>query len=74
MEVEIRNLENPRQEPEEHYFRSDHQRLVDLGYQPTHDMEAEIKLMMQDLFTYRSRLEAVAQTMNPDIHCDGRQE
>ena len=34
--------QNPRVELEEHFYEPDHTNLLDLGYQPTHDVEAEI--------------------------------
>lgn len=74
LEVEIRNLQNPRQELEEHYFNPDHQKLLDLGYQPSHDMAAELDIMIRDLMEYRSRIESHRQALIPDVHWDGKRE
>jgi UDP-sulfoquinovose synthase len=74
LEVEVRNLENPRQELEEHYYKPDHQRLFDLGYQPTHDVEAEMRVMIRDLLGYRERIEAKREALIPDVRWDGRRE
>lgn len=74
LEVEVRNLENPRQEMEEHYYKPDHQHLLDLGYQPTHDMEAEMRIMLQDLMKYRDRIEVKRNVLIPDVRWDGRRE
>ena len=41
--VEIRHYDNPRTELEEHYYNPDRQHLIDLGYQPTHDIKTIIK-------------------------------
>ena len=71
LKVEIRNLENPRIEPEEHYYNSDHQHLLDLGYQPTHDVETEMAITLNDLMKYRERIEARAHVLIPDIRWDG---
>lgn len=71
LNVEIRNLENPRKELETHYFNPDHQHLLDLGYQPTHDMEQELAVMLKDLIKYRSRIEARREALIPDIRWDG---
>ena len=68
------DLENPRQEMEEHYYNPDHERLSDLGYQPTHDVEAEMRIMIQDLMKYRDRIEAKREALIPDVHWDGRRE
>jgi len=71
IEARIRNLENPRLELEEHYFKPDHQHLLDLGYEPTHDMEAELRIMLTDLQRYRERIEAFKEVLIPDIRWDG---
>ncbi len=71
LQVEIRHLENPRIELEEHYYNPDHQHLLDLGYQPTHDVEAEMKLMLQDLIKYRERIKAKKEILIPDVRWDG---
>jgi len=74
LDVEVRNLENPRKEREEHYYKPDHQHLFDLGYQPTHDVEAEMKIMLSDLLEYRERIEAKRAALIPDVRWDGRRE
>ncbi len=71
LKVEIRNLENPRKEMEEHYYNPDHQHLLDLGYKPTHDIEREMEIMLKDLVKYSSRIEARIEALIPDIHWDG---
>ncbi len=71
LNVEVRNLENPRKEMEEHYFNPDHQHLLDLGYKPTHDVEHEMKVMIADLMKYRGRIEARKEALIPDIRWDG---
>ena len=74
MDVEVRNLENPRQELEDHYYEVDHRHLLDLGYQPTHDVEAEMRIMLGDLMKYRDRIEAKRAALIPDVRWDGRRE
>ena len=71
MDAIIRSLENPRKEMEEHYYNPDHNHLLHLGYQPTHDMEAELRIMLHDLSKYRARIEAVKGVLIPDIRWDG---
>ena len=46
-------------------------RLLDLGYQPTHDIEAEMEIMLKDLMKYKHRIEARAHALVPDIRWDG---
>ena len=71
LNVEVRNVENPRMEMEEHYYNPDHQHLLDLGYQPTHDMEGELRIVLPDLMKYRHRIEARMEALLPDIRWDG---
>ena len=71
LDVMVRNIENPRQEMEEHYYNPDHQHLIDLGYQPTHDIETEMQIMLADLIRYRSRIEAKKEVLIPEIRWDG---
>ena len=71
LSVEIKNLENPRKEMEEHYYHPDHQNLMDLGYKPTHDVEKELEIMLKDLMKYSRRIEARIEALIPDIRWDG---
>jgi UDP-sulfoquinovose synthase len=71
LEVEVRNVENPRIEQEEHYYNPDHQRLRDLGYRPTHGIETEIEIILKDVMNYKHRIEARAHALMPDIRWDG---
>ena len=71
LKVEVRNVENPIMELEEHYYNPDHKHLLDLGYQPTHDIEAEMEIMVKDLMKYKHRIEARAHALVPDIRWDG---
>lgn len=67
----MRNIENPPMEMEEHYYNPDHKHLHDLGYKPTHDMEAELRFMFHDLIKIRERIEAVKEVLITDIRWDG---
>ncbi len=71
LDVAIRNVENPRNEAEEHYYNPDHKHLLDLGYEPTTDMEAELRTMFKDLMKYRGRIDARREALRPDIRWDG---
>jgi UDP-sulfoquinovose synthase len=72
--VEIRATENPRVEKEEHYYQPDREHLVRLGYQPTRDMEGEIRIVLEDLSRYRDRILARKRALLPDIRWDGRRQ
>ena len=67
----IVHIENPRTEAESHYYRPDHRKLLDLGYRPTHDMGAELRIMLTDLLPHRSRIEEKRELLLPDIRWDG---
>jgi UDP-sulfoquinovose synthase len=71
LDVKIHHVENPRIEEEEHYYNPDHQHLLDLGYKPTHDMDAELRIVLRDLMKYRERIEARKEAQFPDIRWDG---
>ena len=71
LNVEVRNLENPRKEMEEHYYNPDHKHLLDLGYEPTHDVEQELRIMMKDLIKYKDRILEKKEALIPDIRWDG---
>ena len=67
LRVEIRPLENPRVEPEDHHYNPDHQRLRDLGYRPTTDVDAELGRILDDLSRYRDRIREHQEVFIPDI-------
>jgi UDP-sulfoquinovose synthase len=71
LKVKISNIENPRQEKEDHYYHPDHRNLLDLGYKPTHDVEQELRIMLRDLIKYRDRIEDKKEVLIPDIRWDG---
>jgi len=71
LDIKISNLENPRQEKEEHYYNPDHCHLLDLGYKPTSDVEQEIKIILKDLIRHKSRIEEKREMLIPDIRWDG---
>jgi UDP-sulfoquinovose synthase len=70
-DVPIQNVENPRLETENHYYKPEHQALFDLGYQPTHDVETELRSMLRDLMKYHNRIEAKKEVLIPDVRWDG---
>jgi UDP-sulfoquinovose synthase len=69
--AEVRHIENPRQELEEHYFNPDHRHLLDLGYKPTVDVRSELKTMLSDLHKHRARIDEKIGVLIPDIRWDG---
>jgi len=71
LEVAITRFENPRGEREEHYYNPDHQNLLALGYQPTHDMESELALLLEDLLEHRERIAQYRAALGTDIRWSG---
>lgn len=60
LDPEINNITNPRVELEDHYYKVDYQKLLDLGYKPTSDMEAELRIMFADLIPFKDRIKVDA--------------
>jgi UDP-sulfoquinovose synthase len=56
LSVEIRHLENPRVEAEEHYYNAKHSALLDLGLQPHHLSETLVESMFSVIERYRDRV------------------
>jgi UDP-sulfoquinovose synthase len=71
IEATIANLENPRTEAEEHYYNPDHDRLLKLGYQPTHDLERELGVIIGDLARFVDRIAEKRQVLVPDVRWSG---
>lgn len=71
LEVIVHNVENPRIEAERHYYNPDHQHLLDLGYEPTHDVETELYIMLKDLIKHQSRIKEKQEVLIPCIRWDG---
>jgi len=71
LNVDIESVENPRMEMEEHYYNPDHQKLFDLGYKPTRDMENEMRIMIGDLIKYKGRIQEKQDLLIPQIRWDG---
>ncbi len=69
--VGIQHYDNPRTEQEDHYYNPDRQHLLDLGYQPTQDIKAEISLMLEDLVPHRERILRYQSNLVPDIRWNG---
>lgn len=73
IEARIDHLDNPRVEPEEHFYGADHQRLLELGLEP-HRMVDALEGMLQDLMLYREREAAKEDVIEPRIRWSGVRE
>lgn len=71
LETTIQYYDNPRTERDQHYYNPDRQHLIDLGYTPTHDVVAEVKIMLADLMPHRARILARRDILLPDIRWAG---
>jgi UDP-sulfoquinovose synthase len=74
LKVPVSPVENPRAaiERQQHYFAPDHDRLRQLGYQPSRDVAGEVGEMLEDLLPYRDRIAQHQQALLPSVHWDGR--
>jgi len=71
LEPEIRNLEPPRKEAFEHYYNPDHEHLLNLGYEPTRDMDSVLRQMFQDLLPYQPLIKQYEDVLIPHIQWSG---
>lgn len=71
LSVDILHYDNPRKELEAHYYHPDRQNLIDLGYKPTHDVVAEMQIMLRDLIPHQARIMHKREILVPDIRWDG---
>lgn len=55
--IEIQQIENPRLEKEEHYYKADHEHLKNLGFKPTRHIDDEINIMLDDLIEFKDRIQ-----------------
>src|SRR5207249_1411331 len=65
IKVDIRSIENPRVEMEEHFYRVDHDNLNKLGFRPTRTIQEELEIMLSDLTRLKSRLQAKRHVIAP---------
>ncbi|GAB1421940.1 NAD-dependent epimerase/dehydratase family protein [Anaerolineales bacterium] len=69
--VDIQHYENPRKELENHYYNPDRENLLDLGYEPSDDIQSEIRSMLKDLAEHKHCIEKNIDVLLPDIRWDG---
>ncbi|ETX13460.1 NAD-dependent dehydratase [Roseivivax halodurans JCM 10272] len=56
LQVEVKNLPNPRKEAEEHYYNPAHTGLIDLGLQPNKLTDEVVDHMMEITMRYRDQI------------------
>jgi len=57
LSVEVKSKDNPRLESEKNYYKADHNKLKELGFKKTREIDEEIGIMLDDLSTYKNRIE-----------------
>jgi len=55
--VEIDHIDNPRKEPEDHYYNPAHSGLLELGLQPHYLTEAVLVSMLEQVTRYKERID-----------------
>lgn len=67
-DVKIDHPENPRVEAEKHYYKPDHEKLYELGFNPVHTLEEELEIMFGDLKKFKERIVAKKDRILPTVY------
>jgi len=67
----VRQVENPRIEMEEHFYKVRHDSLRQLGFRPTRNILEELKIMLSDILRFKSRLLAKRHVIAPTVRWNG---
>lgn len=54
--TEIVHIENPRVEEDNHHYNPERKKLIDMGYQPTMQIDSVVSSMLDDLLPYKDRI------------------
>jgi UDP-sulfoquinovose synthase len=57
LEVEIRSIENPRKEAEDHYYNPAHSALLELGLKPHYMTDEVLAAMLEKVIRYRDHID-----------------
>ena len=57
LNVAIKSIENPRKEPEEHYYNAAHSGLIELGLQPHYMTDDVVASMLEEVIRYKDRID-----------------
>jgi UDP-sulfoquinovose synthase len=60
LEVEVRSIENPRKELEDHYYNPAHTGLLDLGLEPNYLTDAVLAEMIETVLRHKERIDTDA--------------
>jgi UDP-sulfoquinovose synthase len=57
IDVQVKSVDNPRKEKEEHYYNPAHSGLLELGLQPTYMTDEILAAMMEQVVRYRDQID-----------------
>lgn len=72
LHANVELYENPRIEQQTHHYQPDRRQLLDLGYQPTGNVRAEVGRLFEAVLRYRSHIEAYRSLLVPAIRWDSQ--
>ena len=67
IESKILNIDNPRLEKEDHYYKPDRNKLPQMGFKPTNTLNDELRITIPELNHYKSRILEKKQCISPKI-------
>jgi nucleoside-diphosphate-sugar epimerase len=71
IDVKIKNVQNPRVEKAEHYYKVDHEHLKKLGFKPTRTIAETLEIMLKDLSKYKDRILEKSEAILPKTAWSG---
>ena len=57
LDVEIAHIDNPRKEPEEHYYNPAHSGLLELGLRPHYLTDEVTAAMLEEVSRYKDQID-----------------
>lgn len=57
LKVQVKSIDNPRKEPEDHYYHPAHSGLLDLGLQPHYLTDEVVAGMLEKVIQYKDRID-----------------
>jgi len=67
IEANIWNIENPRIEAEDHYYNPDRNKLPELGFKPTYNLDDELRITIPKLMKFKERIGKKREHIMPTI-------
>ncbi|MEV5238001.1 NAD-dependent epimerase/dehydratase family protein [Streptomyces cinnamoneus] len=67
IEADVRAVDNPRAEAEQHHYHPDHEKLPALGFRPSAPIEDELQRILRDLLPHADRIAAHAGSLPPTV-------